>query len=34
MREALFKGSIELVGRLLGVLPMNSMENQYQEDRR
>ena len=29
MREGLFEGSIELVGRLLRVLSMKDMENQY-----
>ena len=29
MREALFEGSIELVGRLLRVLSMKRMEHQY-----
>lgn len=34
MGEALFEGSIELVGGLLRVLSMKSTESQYEQDRR
>lgn len=34
MREALFEGSIELVGRLLRILATKGRESQYHEDRR
>lgn len=34
MREALFEGSIKLVGRLLRVLSMNGSDGQYREDGR
>ena len=33
MREGLFEGSIELVGRLLRVLPTKGRRSQYKQDR-
>lgn len=34
MREALFEGSIKLVGRLLRVLSTKSTQSQYKQDGR